>query len=178
MENKLKLNTYLFVTMLIAGALNSPSAQSQEVKLGDLVILQPWSRAAPRGAEVAPSYLTIENKGTAADRLVGGSTEAAEKLEIQQISMVGGGMTVQPVNGGLAISPGEKVVLAPGGYRLALLKLKSPLKKGTKVSMTLEFEKAGKAAVLFDVLAAAAKGPAAPPKALPNSGADDSKMKK
>ncbi len=178
MEKKLKLNAYLFVTMLIAGTLNSPSAQSQEVKLGDLVILQPWSRAAPRGAEVAPSYLTIENKGTAADRLVGGSTEAAEKLEIQQISMVGGGMTVQPVNGGLAISPGEKVVLAPGGYRLALLKLKSPLKKGTKVSMTLEFEKAGKAAVLFDVLAAAAKGPAAPPKALPNSGADDSKMKK
>src|SRR6266404_184525 len=178
MENKLKLNAYLFVTMLIAGALNSPSAQSQEVKLGDLVILQPWSRAAPRGAEVAPSYLTIENKGTTADRLVGGSTEAAEKLQIEQISMVGGGMTVQPVDGGLGVSPGEKVVLAPGGYRLALLKLKSPLKKGTKVSMRLEFEKAGQATVSFDVLGPAAKGPAAAPKALPNSAADDSKMKK
>ena len=177
MEKKLRLSTALFVCMLIVGALDSPPAQSQEIKLGDLVISQPWSRAAPRGAEVATGYLTIENKGTTADRLVGGSTDAAEKLEIQQISMVGGGMAVQPVAGGLGISPGEKVVLAPGGYRLALLKLKNPLKKGTKESMTLEFEKAGRATVSFDVLGPAAKGPAAP-KALPNSGADDSKTKK
>jgi copper(I)-binding protein len=69
-------------------------------------------------------------------------------------------------------------VLAPGGYRLAFLKLKSQLKKGTKVSMTLEFEKAGQLTVSFDVLAAAAKGPAAAPKALPNSAADDGKLKK
>jgi len=175
MEEKLKLGTYLFVTMLAVGALNGSAAQSQEVKLGDLVISQPWSRAAPRGAETASSYLTIENKGTTADRLVGGSTDVAEKLQIEQISTVGGAMTVNPVAGGLGISPGEKVVLAPGGYRLALLKLKSPLKKGTKVPMTLQFEKGGQVNVPFDVLGPAAKGPAAP-KA--NSGADDSKMKK
>ena len=173
----MKLSTYLFVSMLAVGALNGPPAQSQEVKLGDLVILQPWSRAAPRGAETASSYLTIENKGTTADRLVGGSTDVAEKLQIEQISAIGGAMTVNPVDGGLGISPGEKVVLAPGGYRLALLKLKSPLKKGTKVAMTLQFEKAGQVNVPFDVLGPAAKGPAAP-KALPNSGTDDSKMKK
>jgi copper(I)-binding protein len=175
MEEKLKLGTYLFVTMLAVAALNGRPAQSQEVKLGDLVISQPWSRAAPRGAETASSYLTIENKGTTADRLVGASTDVAEKLQIEQISTVGGAMTVNPVAGGLGISPGEKVVLAPGGYRLALLKLKSPLKKGAKVPMTLQFEKAGQVDVPFDVLGAAAKGPAAP-KA--NSGADDSKMKK
>ena len=173
----MKLGTYLFVSMLAVGALNGPPAQSQEVKVGDLVILQPWSRAAPRGAETASSYLTIENKGTTADRLVGGSTDVAEKLQIEQISTVGGAMTVNPVAGGLGISPGEKVVLAPGGYRLALLKLKSPLKKGTKVPMTLQFEKAGQVTVPFDVLGPAAKGPVAP-KASPNSGADDSKMKK
>lgn len=171
----MKLGTYLFVSMLAVGALNGPPAQSQEIKLGDLVILQPWSRAAPRGAETASSYLTIENKGTTADRLVGGSTDVAEKLQIEQISAIGGAMTVNPVDGGLGISPGEKVVLAPGGYRLALMKLKSPLKKGTKVPMTLQFEKAGQVTVPFDVLGPAAKGPAAP-KA--NSAADDSKMKK
>jgi copper(I)-binding protein len=173
MGDTLKLRTYLFVSMLVAGALSSPAAQSQEVKLGDLVISQPWSRAAPSGSELASSYLTIENKGTAADRLVGASTDAAEKLEIQQTSMSGGATSAQPVEGGLAISPGEKVVLAPGGYKLALLKLKSALKKGTKVSITLAFEKAGKVTVPFDVLGPAAKGPAAPPKA---SG-DDGKKK-
>lgn len=162
MEKKLNLSTYLFVSMLLVGALNSPPAQSQEVKVGDLVISQPWSRAAPRGAEEAKSYLTIENKGAAADRLVGGSTEVAEKLQIQQTRKSGGATSHDPVEGGLGISPGEKVVLAPGGYQLALLKLKGQLKKGTKVSMTLEFEKAGHVTVQFDVLGAAAKGPAAP----------------
>ena len=44
--------------------------------------------------------------------------------------------------------------------------------------MTLEFEKAGQVTVSFDVLGPAAKGPAAAPKALPNSAADDSKTKK
>jgi copper(I)-binding protein len=95
----------------------------------------------------------------------------AEKVGIEQISSVGGAMTVQPVDGGLGISPGEKVVLAPGGYRLALSKLKSRLKKGSKVSISLQFEKAGQVSVPFDVLGPAAKGPAAPK-------ADDGKMKK
>jgi copper(I)-binding protein len=161
MEEKLKLKTSLLVATLLFGALNSAPAQAQEVKLGDLVISQPWSRAAPRGAEVATAYLTIENKGTAADRLAGGSAEIAEKIQIEQIGMAGGAMTLQTVEGGLAIAPGEKVVLAPGGYRLALMKLKSPMKKGTKASMTLQFEKAGPVTVPFDVLSATAKGPAA-----------------
>ena len=174
-EEKLKLGTYFLVSMLLVGTLNSQPAQSQEVKAGDLVISQPWSRAAPRGAETASSYLTIENKGATADRLVGASADVAEKIQIEQISMVGGGMQLKPVDGGLAIAPGEKVVLAPGGNRLGLLKLKGQLKKGTKVPMTLEFEKAGRVAVSFDVLAPASKGPAAPKAPAP---ADDGKMKK
>jgi copper(I)-binding protein len=173
MERKLKLSTSIFVCMLLAGALHSPAVRAQEVKVGDIVISQPWSRAAPAGADLASSYLTIENKGSAADRLVGASTDIAEKIEIQQTSMAGGATSAQPVEKGLGISPGDKVVLAPGGYKLALMKLKSALKKGTKVPMTLEFEKAGKVTVAFDVLSPAAKGPVAP-----KAGADDGKMKK
>lgn len=169
METKVKSSAYLFVAMLLAGALASPPAKSQEIKQGDIVISQPWSRAAPSGSELASSYLTIENKGTAADRLVAVSTDIAEKVEIQQISMAGGATSSETVDKGLSISPGDKVVLAPGGYKLALLKLKSAMKKGTKVSMTLEFEKAGKVTVPFDVLSPAAKGPV-PPK-------DNAKMK-
>ncbi len=153
--------------MLVAGA--GAPAQSQEAKPGDIGISPAWCRSAPRGAEVANCYLTIENKGATADRLVGGSADIAEKVEIQQISMIGGAMSVNPVSGGLAISPGDKLVLAPGGYFVALEKLKSKMKKGSQVSITLEFEKAGKMPVPFEVLSAAAKGPAAP-KASPDAG--------
>ena len=169
---KLKLSRYLIAFMFVAVALQSPPAPAQETKAGDLVISQPWSRAAPKGAEMANSYLIIENKGTAADRLVGAAADVAEKLEIQQISRVGGGLTANPVAGGLAIAAGDKVVLAPGGYFLALEKLKSALKKGSKVTISLQFEKAGKVDVAFDVLSPASKGPVAP------KAADDGKAKK
>ena len=39
-------------------------ARAEEVKAGDLVITQAWSRATPSGAKIAGGYLTIENKGT------------------------------------------------------------------------------------------------------------------
>ena len=170
----MKVSRYLFTFLVYAGALQSLPVQAQEVKAGDLVISQPWSRAAPRGAELAASYLTIENKGTTPDRLIGGSTDVAEKLQIQQSSMVGGGLTLNPVEGGLTISPGDKVVLAPHGIHLTLSHLKTQMKRGTTVPMTLEFEKAGKVTVSFDVLSAASTGPVAPKASAQN----DSKTKK
>ena len=170
----MKVSKYLFAFLLFAGALQSLPMQAQEVKAGDLVISQPWSRAAPRGAELTSCYLTIENKGATPDRLIGGSTDIAEKLQIQQSSMVGGGLTLNPVEGGLTISPGEKVVLAPHGIHLTLSNLKTRMKKGTTVPMTLEFEKAGKVTVSFDVLSPASTGPVAPKASAP----DDGKMKK
>jgi copper(I)-binding protein len=164
-ETKLKTSTYLLALMAFGGLLQP--AQSQDAKPGDIVISPAWCRSAPRGAEMANCYMTAENKGAAADRLMGGSTDIAEKIELQQISMVGGGMSVNPVSGGLAISPGDKVVLAPGSYFVGLEKLKSKMKKGTKVSITLEFEKAGKIPVDFEVLSAASRGPETP-KAAPD----------
>jgi copper(I)-binding protein len=72
-----------------------------------------------------------------------------------------GVMTMRALEGGLTIEPGKTVKLAPGGYHLMMFDLKSPLKKGDKLSVTLEFEKAGKAQVPFEVEAVGAPAPAA-----------------
>jgi copper(I)-binding protein len=45
-----------------------------------------------------------------------------------------------------------------------LLDLKSPLKRGDKVPVTLEFEKAGKVKLSFDVQGVGAQGPTTSPK--------------
>jgi copper(I)-binding protein len=68
-------------------------------------------------------------------------------------------MTMRPMSGGLPIEPGKSVTLAPGSYHLMFENLKSPLKQGNKVKATLEFEKAGKVDVTFDVQAVGAQGP-------------------
>src|SRR5260370_3692751 len=58
-------------------------ALAQEVKAGDLVITQAWSRATPGGAKVAGGHLTIENKGSAPDRPIGGLGHAAQKVHVR-----------------------------------------------------------------------------------------------
>jgi copper(I)-binding protein len=82
-------------------------------------------------------------------------------------------MTMRPLDNGLTIEPGKTVKLAPGGYHLMLLDLKSPLKRGDKVPVTLEFEKAGKVKLSFDVQGVGAPGPAG---AANSGGADAKKM--
>jgi copper(I)-binding protein len=51
----LKIFASAFLVLAFAAPL-----RAQEVKAGDLVITQAWSRATPGGAKVA--YTTIENK--------------------------------------------------------------------------------------------------------------------
>src|ERR1700751_4660812 len=142
-------------------AVLSASAHAQEIKAGDLVITQPWSRATPGGAKIAGGFLTIENKGAAPDRLIGGSGDIAGKVEIHEMAVKDGVMTMRPLDNGLTIEPGKTVKLAPGGYHLMMFDLKGPLKQGDKVPVTLEFEKAGKVQLSLDVQGVGAQGPGA-----------------
>jgi len=134
--------------------------RADEVKAGDLVISQAWSRATPGGAKIGGGYLTIENKGSTPDRLIGGSADIAGKIEVHEMAMNNGVMKMRPLDKGLAIEPGKTVKLAPGGYHLMMFDLKSPLKQGDKVPVTLEFEKAGKIQVSLDVQGVGAQAPA------------------
>ena len=149
-----------FAFAALAATLFAAPARAEDVKAGDLVITQAWSRATPSGAKIAGGYLTIENKGTAADRLVGGAGDIAGKVEVHEMAMNNGVMTMRPLDKGLAIEPGKTVKLAPGGYHLMMMDLKGPLKQGDKVPVTLEFEKAGKVTLSLDVQGVGAQAPA------------------
>ncbi|MFH1339764.1 MAG: copper chaperone PCu(A)C [Pseudomonadota bacterium] len=156
----MKHTTRTFGYVVAFAALLVVPAAAQDAKVGDLLITQAWSRATPGGAKVAGGYLNIANKGAVADRLVGGSADVAGKFEIHEMSMNNGVMTMRPLDKGLVIEPGKTVKLAPGGYHLMLMDLKGALKQGDKVPVTLEFEKAGKVKVSFDVQGVGAQAPA------------------
>ncbi len=149
------------VSAVFLAALVAAPAQAQEVKAGDLSITQAWSRATPGGAKIGVGYLTIENKGSTPDRLTRASAEIAGKVEVHEMAMHNGVMTMRPLDDGLDIDPGKTVKLAPGGSHLMLVDLKNPLKQGDKVPLTLEFERAGKVELSLDVQAIGAQAPAA-----------------
>jgi copper(I)-binding protein len=155
MRAKIVTALLMILTACLAGSL----ARAEEVKAGDLVISQAWSRATPNGAKIGTGYFTIENKGTVADKLVGVSGDVSDKIEVHEMSMNNGVMKMRPVDGGLTIEPGKTVKLAPSGYHLMIMDLKSPLKQGGQVPVTLQFEKAGKVVVTLDVQGIGAQGP-------------------
>ena len=91
---------HTLASVLFVAALCAAPARAQEVKAGDLVITQAWTRATPNGAKIGGGYLTIENKGSTPDRLIGGSTDVASKLEVHEMAMKDGVMTMRPLDNG------------------------------------------------------------------------------
>ena len=159
-KHMMKLLTRKIAIAAALAALLAAPVRADDVKAGDLVITQAWSRATPSGAKVAGGYLTVENKGAAADRLIGGSGDVAGRVEIHEMAVDNGVMKMRPLDKGLDIAPGKTVKLAPGGYHLMLMDLKSQLKQGDKVPVTLQFEKAGKVTLSLDVQGVGAQAPA------------------
>jgi len=74
------------------------TAHAGEIATGNLVITQAWSRATPGGAQVAGGYLSIENKGSLPDRLLSASTSTARKVEIHEMAVDKGIMTMRPTS--------------------------------------------------------------------------------
>lgn len=130
-----------------------------DYKIGPLEIGHPWARATPSTAPAGGGFLTITNKGTAPDRLVAVRSTVAEQSQIHEMKMEGNIMRMRELDHGLAIPAGATVTLAPSGYHVMLIGLKTPLKQGSRVPVTLVFEKAGSIDIELDVQAMGSSAP-------------------
>jgi periplasmic copper chaperone A len=148
------------IVLVTALSIWAGDALAADYSVGSIAVGNPWTRATPRGATVAGGYMTISNKGSAPDRLLGGSVAVAGRFEVHSMVMEQGVAKMRPVQGGLEIKPGETVELKPGSLHVMLMGLKQPLEKGQKVKGTLEFEKAGKVEIEYAVEAVGATSPA------------------
>jgi len=144
MVNMLKLNKLLII---VASLLVMTIAHAQ-TKVGNLQIMKPSARATAPGQSISSAYLTIENKGSTADRLVAVSFARAKEVQLHEMKMDGDKMMMRQMTG-IEIPANGTVELKPGGYHLMLMGLDSPIKDGEQLKMTLQFEKSGKVDVLF-----------------------------
>ena len=127
------------------------AAAGDVVTAGDIEIGAAWARAMLAGQKAAGAYLTIANKGGAADRLVGAASPLAGKVEVHTMEVVKDVMTMRPVEGGLEIPAGGTVELKPGGYHIMFMDVATPFAEGDTVPVTLRFEKAGEVALSLPV---------------------------
>lgn len=127
---------------LLAAALGSSSALADDYQAKSLRVSNAFARATPPGAKVAGAFMTIENRGKEADRLVGITSPVAGLVEMHEMAMDAGVMKMRAVKG-IDLKPGATVELRPGGFHVMLENLKAPLKPGDEIPLLLNFEKAG-----------------------------------
>jgi periplasmic copper chaperone A len=131
------------LVFLLAALTTAVAAQAQ-VKVD-----QAWARPTVAGQQGGGGFLSMSSP--MADRLISGSTPLAERFELHTMAMKGDVMEMRQVDA-IELPAGQTVQLKPGGLHVMFIGLKQPLALGSKVPVTLKFEKAGEVKVEFDVV--------------------------
>lgn len=136
--------------LVVASALAAPPVP-------DLAVSHAWSRATPPGSPAGSAYLTVENHGASATRLVSASSPIAREVAVHVTRVDAGvaGMREAP----MIVPPHGQVQLTPGGMHLMLMGLKAPLVPGSHFELSLTFEPGGVTTVTVPVLAPDSAGP-------------------
>ncbi|THF50183.1 copper chaperone PCu(A)C [Allorhizobium terrae] len=143
----------LITIAAVSALLLAQPAFSQDVKVGELHIIHPIARAMLPGAQVGGGYLTIDNEGATDDRLVGGSSPRARSIQVHEMKIADGVMSMNELKQGLAVPAKTKTELKPGSYHLMFMNVEKPFQQGEKIKAVLNFEKAGPVEVEFTVVA-------------------------
>jgi periplasmic copper chaperone A len=149
------IKTFLAIVLVL---LFDGACWAREFRVGDIVVSSLWSRATPNGAKVGAGYMVIENRGNVADRLVGGSVEAAARFEIHDTVVEQGVMRMRQLPG-LELPPGEAVEVKPGGRHIMFVDLEYPLSAEQNAKGRLQFERAGTIEVEYEVIRMGARPP-------------------
>jgi copper(I)-binding protein len=122
---------------------------SANVYAADIQVEAAWSRATAPGQEAAMVDLTITSAKDA--KLVGFSSPGSKTAEMHSMTHDNGMMKMREVKS-IELPAGKHVALGESGYHLMLLGLKSPLKAGDALPLTLNI-KVGNSDVKLDVKA-------------------------
>ncbi len=132
---------------LAAGLLSLAAVAAQDPKLE---FEDAWVRALPPFQPNTAAYLTLVNRGEVAVAIVGASSNVAEKVELHTTRKVDGLMRMEQLQG-LAVAPGERVILAPGGTHLMLLGLAYMPAPGDDVQLCLQLATGGEVCTTAEV---------------------------
>ena len=116
----------------------------------DIELSDAWARPT-RGDAPGAVYLTIENKGPEADRLVGAFTDHAAMAMVHQNELVDGVARMR-MAGEINIPAGDRIEMVPGGTHIMLEGLRTPLVTGDKFDLVLRFRESGEQTVKVAVV--------------------------
>ena len=102
----------------------------------EIEVSDAWARPAAQGDNGAV-YFVI--RSSAADEIVGASSDVAEAVEVHESTMSGDVMEMHHAPS-VPLGAGEEVIFEPGGLHIMLVGLKQELKAGNRIDVTLHFK--------------------------------------
>ena len=119
------------VVVSIAVLLSAFAAQAQ------VTVKDAWVRATVAQQKATGAFMQLQSAQDA--KLISAQSPVAGVVEVHEMAMDGGVMKMRAIEG-LALPTGTAVELKPGGYHVMLMDLKSQVKEGDAVPLTLTFE--------------------------------------
>jgi copper(I)-binding protein len=156
------------MTLVVLAFLTCATTTRAEDTSSGITVSHSWARATAPSAKNGAAFLTITAPPSLSDKLIVARSPAAERVQLHRHVMENGIAKMQSI-AAIEVAPGKAVTLDPHGLHLMLVGLKSPLKEGDRITLTLVFEKSGDLPVEVPVLAANAAEPPALGKASPDS---------
>lgn len=108
-----------------------------------------WSRPAAVGTTGA-GFMTLANPGKTPDALVSATSPIAREVQIHESRMANGVASMHRLER-VPLTPGARVIFAPGGRHLMFMGLTRPLRTGDKAPVTLVFASGAKVEATFVV---------------------------
>lgn len=127
------------------------SADAAKLAGDPVSIVNAWVREADPAARANAGYMTLVNGGAEELTLVKVESQAFERIEMHEMSMIDGLMEMREVPN-LVIPAKGRATFSPGGRHLMLKSPKRYLAEGQKVELTLSFKSGESQKILFDVL--------------------------
>lgn len=119
-------------------------------KAGDIVVSHSYTYENAEMAHSMRVYLTLDNQGDAADRLVEASVDFADDVHFQAQVLEEGTLKTSEVEA-ISVEPGQVVTMQPGAVWIELEGVQAVYEHGEHFHMTLTFETAGTVEVEVEV---------------------------
>lgn len=109
-----------------------------------IMVHDPFARVSAMMSNSGAAFMIIENMTGADDRLIGATSDVAEKTELHTHKEDANGvMRMMHVEEGFELPKDGKIMMVRGGHHVMFLGLNRQLADGDMVHVTLQFEKAG-----------------------------------
>ena len=143
-----------FAVIAAMGLCAAGSAWAKDYQAGQVEIDDLWVRASAPGQSNGAGYMEIDNKATAADRLLSVSSRRRARRAAYRGNQGWRGQDA-PGRGRHRVARRRRGQAGPGRLSRHVPQAESPFAEGAAVPATLKFEKAGEVAVQFKVKPAA-----------------------